>query len=191
MARGHLFLLIGPSGSGKTTLIREALSRVPALRFIPTTTTRPPRPSEQHGREYFFVSADEFDRLVARGDLLEWQWVHGNRYGTSRLRFAQALEEGILGVTSIDILGGIEVKSAFGEDSTSIFVRPSSLDALRRRLLSRGDTDGTDMDTRLQRAEMELGEAARCDYTLINDDGRLAEAADALCSIIEARAGRR
>ena len=95
MARGHLFLLIGPSGSGKTTLIRAACGRIPSLRFIPTTTTRPPRPGEQDGREYFFVSPEEFDGLIARSDLLEWQWVHQNRYGTSRSRFAQAIEEGI------------------------------------------------------------------------------------------------
>lgn len=185
MARGHLFLLIGPSGSGKTTLIREVRGRIPSLRFIPTTTTRPPRPGEQDGREYFFVSSDEFDALIARSDLLEWQWVHGNRYGTSRSRFVEALEDGLLGITSIDILGGIDVKAAFGDDCTAIFVRPSSLDALRTRLIGRGDQEGEDMDMRLERAEMELREASRCDHTLINDDGRLSEAADALTEIVE------
>lgn len=185
MARGHLFLLIGPSGSGKTTLIREVRGRIPSLRFIPTTTTRPPRPGEQDGREYFFVSSDEFDALIARSDLLEWQWVHGNRYGTSRSRFVDALEDGLLGITSIDILGGIDVKAAFGDDCTAIFVRPSSIDALRTRLIGRGDQEGEDMDMRLERAEMELREASRCDHTLINDDGRLSEAADALTEIVE------
>lgn len=185
MTRGHLFLLIGPSGSGKTTLIRAACARIPRLRFIPTTTTRPPRPGEQDGREYFFVRPEEFDRLIARGDLLEWQWVHQNRYGTSRSRFAEAIEGGVLGITSVDILGGIDVKSAFPEDSTAIFVRPTSLDTLRDRLIARGDTAGQDMDVRLSRVEMELQKAAFCDVTLINDDGRLQQAADELCDIVE------
>jgi guanylate kinase len=183
--RGHLFLLIGPSGSGKTTLIQEVRQRTPLVRFIPTTTTRPPRPGEENGREYYFVSAQEFDQLIQRGELLEWQWVHGQRYGTSRRRFADAIAQGLLGMTSIDVLGGVAVKAAFPLDSTSIFVRPSSLDELRRRLVARGDTVGEDMDRRLGRAEMEIAQASACDEVLINDNGRLVEAADRLMRIMD------
>lgn len=182
--RGHLFLLIGPSGSGKTTLIQEVRERTPLVRFIPTTTTRAPRPTEENGREYFFVSEAEFDQLIQRGDLLEWQWVHGNRYGTSRRRFADAIAQGLLGITSIDVLGGVAVKAAFPLDSTSIFVRPSSLEELRHRLSARGDTPEDDMDRRLARAEMEIAQASACDEVLINDDGRLQEAADRLMGIM-------
>ncbi len=182
--RGHLFLLIGPSGSGKTTLIHEVRERTPLVRFIPTTTTRAPRPTEENGREYFFVSEAEFDQLIQRGDLLEWQWVHGNRYGTSRRRFADVIAQGLLGITSIDVLGGVAVKTAFPLDSTSIFVRPSSLEELRRRLTARGDTADEDMDRRLARAEMEIAQASACDEVLINDDGRLQEAADRLMGIM-------
>jgi len=183
--RGHLFLLIGPSGSGKTTLIREVHARLPIVRFIPTTTTRPPRPSEVNGREYFFASPEEFDRLVDRGDLLEWQWVHGNRYGTSRIRFQEAVDQGVLGITSIDVLGGVAVKGAFPDVSTSIFVRPSSLAELKRRLVARGDTPGEDMKRRLARSEMEIVQAKRCDRILINDDGRLETAVVGLLEIIQ------
>jgi len=171
--RGHLFLLIGPSGSGKTTLIQEVRRVLPTVRFIPTTTTRQPRPSEVHGREYFFARSEEFDDLIARGDLLEWQWVHGNRYGTSRARFQEAIEQGVLGITSIDVLGGITVKKAFPDDSTSIFVRPSSPDELRRRLVARGDTPGEDLERRLERVEMEFAQQSRCDAVVTNDDGHL------------------
>lgn len=183
--RGHLFLLIGPSGSGKTTLIQEVRRRTPLVRFIPTTTTRSPRPGEENGREYFFVTAAEFDQLIQHGDLLEWQWVHGQRYGTSRRRFADAIGQSLLGITSIDVLGGVAVKAAFPLDSTSIFVRPSSLEELQRRLIARGDTVGEDMDRRLARAEMELKQATGCDEVLVNDNGRLDEAAARLMQIMD------
>ncbi len=182
--RGHLFLLIGPSGSGKTTLIQEVRKVLPAVRFIPTTTTRRPRPGEQHGREYFFASDEEFDALIARRDLLEWQWVHGNRYGTSRQRFEEAIESGVLGITSIDVLGGISVKEAFPGDSTSIFVRPSSPDELRRRLVARGDTPGEDLERRMERVEMEFAQQSRCDAVVTNDDGHLEAALAQLVTIM-------
>ena len=183
--RGHLFLLIGPSGSGKTTLILEVRKVWPAMRFIPTTTTRSPRPGEQHGREYFFASQDEFDSLIERGDLLEWQWVHGNRYGTSRQRFRDAIEGGQIGITSIDVLGGVAVKAAFPEDSTSIFVRPSSPDELRRRLVARGDTPGEDLERRMERVEMEFAQQTRCDAVVTNDDGHLDAAVKQLLAIMQ------
>ena len=183
--RGHIFLLIGPSGSGKTTLIQEVRKVEPAVRFIPTTTTRKPRPGEQHGREYFFASDEEFDALIACGDLLEWQWVHGNRYGTSRQRFEEAIEGGVLGITSIDVLGGIAVKAAFPENSTSIFVRPSSPEELRRRLVARGDTPGEDLERRLERVEMEFGQQSRCDAVVTNDNGQLAAALAQLLDIMQ------
>ena len=182
--RGHLFLLIGPSGSGKTTLIQEVRKVLPAVRFIPTTTTRRARPGEQHGREYFFASDEEFDALIARQDLLEWQWVHGNRYGTSRQRFEEAIAGGVLGITSIDVLGGISVKSAFPDDSTSIFVRPSSPDELRRRLVARGDTPGEDLERRMERVEMEFAQQSRCDAVVTNDDGQLQAALRQLIAIM-------
>ncbi len=183
--RGHIFLLIGPSGSGKPTLIQEVRKVEPAVRFIPTTTTRKPRPGEQHGREYFFASDEEFDALIACGDLLEWQWVHGNRYGTSRQRFEEAIEGGVLGITSIDVLGGIAVKAAFPENSTSIFVRPSSPEELRRRLVARGDTPGEDLERRLERVEMEFGQQSRCDAVVTNDNGQLAAALAQLLDIMQ------
>ena len=183
--RGHIFLLIGPSGSGKTTLIQEVRKVEPAVRFIPTTTTRKPRPGEQHGREYFFASDEEFDALIACGDLLEWQWVHGNRYGTSRQRFEEAIEGGVLGITSIDVLGGIAVKAAFPENSTSIFVRPSSPEELRRRLVARGDTPGEDLERGLERVEMEVGQQSRCDAVVTNDNGQLAAALAQLLDIMQ------
>jgi guanylate kinase len=181
-ARGHLFLLIGPSGSGKTTLIQEMCRRYPELKFLPTVTTRPPRPHEVNGREYDFVTHEEFDALIRDGALLEWQEIHGNLYGTSRRRLAQAVADGTLGITSVDVLGGVRVKSAFGEDSTAIFVRPSSVAELRERLLRRGSAD--DIDVRLARVEMELAQAGQSDFTVVNDNGRLDQAVEQLEGIL-------
>jgi guanylate kinase len=179
---GHVFLLIGPSGSGKTTLIQALRRRQPEVTFLPTTTTRPPRPGETDGVEYFFTSDAEFDRALAAGDFFEWQPIHGHRYGSSRQRFAAALEAGRVGITSLDILGGLAVKAAMGERATTVFVRPSSLAVLRQRLLARGDTGGDDLERRLRRAEMEIAQASRCDYIVINDD--LEAALDQLTRIV-------
>src|SRR5579875_2405372 len=93
---GHVFLLIGPSGSGKTTLIQALRRRHPEIGFLPTTTTRPPRPGETDGVEYFFADDAAFDSALAAGDFFEWQPIHGHRYGSSRSRFAAALEDGRL-----------------------------------------------------------------------------------------------
>jgi guanylate kinase len=186
--QGHLFLLIGPSGSGKTTLIREIRRHCPDVVFVPTTTTRPPRPTEANGREYYFVSDAEFDAMLAAGEFFEWQEIHGFRYGTSRSRILEALRRGSLGILSIDILGGMRLKEELPDHVTTIFVRPSSLAALKERLLARGDTD--DIARRLQRVQMELDLAGRCDYLLVNDD--LEAAVGALRRILEAhRSGRR
>lgn len=186
--RGHLFLLIGPSGSGKTTIIREITRRIPEVRFIPTTTTRPPRPGEVDGREYFFVTEEAFDEADRRGEFLEWQRIHGHRYGTSRVRFEEAIRSGVPAITSVDILGGLQVRRAFPDDSTAIFVRPSATAQLKRRLLCRGD-DEDDVTTRLARVERELDLANECDYLVINDDGRLEQAVAAVEEIIRARLG--
>lgn len=167
---GHIFLLIGPSGSGKTTLIRMLRQRRRDITFLPTTTTRPPRPGERNGVEYFFVTAAEFDAALAAGDFFEWQPVHAHRYGSSRTRFSAALAAGRLGITSLDILGGLAVKKALADEATTIFVRPSALTVLHERLLARGDTGGDDLRRRLRRAEMEIQQASRCDYIVINDD---------------------
>lgn len=179
---GHVFLLIGPSGSGKTTLIREIRKRYPQIRFIPSTTTRPPRPGETDRVEYYFVSGREFEAISAAGGFFEWETIHGNRYGSSRERLTGAVDRGVIGITSIDILGGAKIKAAMGEDATTVFVRSSSLEELKRRLIARGDTDLDDMGNRLARAGMEMELAGRCDYTLLNDD--LGVAVNTLAKII-------
>lgn len=182
--RGHLFLMIGPSGSGKTTIIREVTARRPDVQFLPTTTTRPPRPGEKHGRDYFFMSEEEFDQAIARGDFLEWQVIHGYRYGTSRSRLDEAIQSGIFGIFAIDIFGGLEVKRIFGPDATTIFVRPHSTEEIRERLVARGDSKD-DIETRMRRVEEELQMADKCDVIVYNDNGRFEEAVKTVIQIID------
>lgn len=187
--RGHLYLLIGPSGSGKTTIIREVVARRPDVRFLPTTTTRAPRPGERNGREYYFVNDEEFDQALARGEFLEWKRIHGHRYGTSRSRLEEAVRSGTAGILSVDILGGLEIKRVFGADATTIFVRPHSTQELLERLVGRGD-DQDDIEGRLRRAEEEMRMASLCDYVVINDNGHLQDAVEAVLRIIDRTAVR-
>ncbi|MBX6723312.1 MAG: guanylate kinase, partial [Dactylosporangium sp.] len=174
---------------GKTTIIREITRRIPEVRFIPSTTTRPPRPSERHGREYFFMTDDEFDEADRRGEFLEWQRIHGHRYGTSRRRFQEAIDSGTLAITSIDILGGLQVRKAFPHHSTAIFVRPSATAQLKQRLLERGDAE-EDIETRMARVQREIDLANECDFLVLNDNGHLAEAVATVEKIIRRQGGR-
>lgn len=186
-AKGHLFLLTGPSGSGKTTIIGELLERIPELRFVPTTTTRRPRPGEEDGVHYWFISEQAFIRQEEAGEFLEWKVIHGNRYGTSKKRLGKAIEQGVLGIMSVDILGGMEIRKFFPPASTAIFVRPSSAEDLRRRLEARGDP-GEEIAVRLRRVDMELNRAQECDFVVINEQGRLKQAVDDIEAIIRRRA---
>ena len=187
---GHLFVLIGPGGAGKTAIISAILSTRPAVRFIPTTTTRPPRPSEQHGREYFFVSDSDFTELRVRGDLLESERTHGNWYGTSRRRIAELLAAGRVGITSLDYRGGQAVRSAFPRQTTTIFVRPGSLDELRARLEARPGANDADVRARLERASEEMAHAQECDYIVENGNSGLDGAVGTVLRIMDHRLGR-
>ena len=182
---GHLFILVGAGGSGKTTLIKAVREAHPEVRFMPTTTTRPPRPGEVNGREYDFVDEAMFDRLRQDRVLLEWAEIHGHTYGTSRKRIEELLESGEVGITSLDYHGAFAVKETFPERSTTIFVHPLSVEDLRARLRTRNDTSIADIEKRLARAAEEGAQAQNCDYDLLNANGRFEEALSRLLEIME------
>lgn len=187
---GHIFVLVGAGGSGKTTLIQAVRERYPEIRFMPTTTTRPPRSGEQDGREYFFVSQNEFQRMREENELLEWAEIHGNLYGTSRRRIHELLDAGRIGITSLDYHGAFAVKRAFPEYATTIFVHPLTLAELRERLENRHDTTAADIEKRLARADEETAQASLCDYDLLNATGKLPEALEGLLRIMESTLGK-
>lgn len=186
MTRGNLFIVSGPSGAGKGTLVREVLDRVPDTWVSVSVTTRPPRRGETDGVDYAFVSDAAFDELVNTGGLLEWAENHGFRYGTLRAPVEQKVGEGKQAVLEIDPQGALQVKARW-PDSILLFVKPPSLDELRRRLEGRGSESSADIELRLRTAKTEMQFAGLYDFVVVNDD--VSRAADKLAAIIDACSG--
>ena len=165
---GRLIVLSGPSGSGKSTLV-ERLLAVPALRLKRSisATTRSPRSGETPGRDYFFVSKEEFERM--RGDLLETAEVHGNDYGTPQQPAREAMSAGYCVLLVIDVQGGLQVRKKV-PGALLVFVKPPSLSTLEARLKTRGTDDDATIKRRLSGAVRELELASAYDVHVINDD---------------------
>ena len=170
MKRGRLIIFSAPSGSGKSTLIRHLLQQGLPLRFSISATSRPPRGEEQDGREYYFLSPDEFRRRIAAGDFLEYEEVYSDRfYGTLRSEVQRLWREGFTVLFDIDVKGALNVKRELGESALTVFIEPPSLPTLRARLEKRGTETPEAIARRLARAEEEMGYAPRFDARIIND----------------------
>ncbi len=171
MYKGACLLLSGPSGSGKSTLIKEILAHFEDVYFSISTTTRPKREGEVEGRDYYFVTKEEFERDIEEGMFLEWANVHGNYYGTSLKPVLRALEEGKLVLFDIDVQGFESIKrSPLARITTSVFITTPSLSELKRRLQTRGSDDEQTIQRRLENAKKEIAYMPRYDYILINED---------------------
>jgi guanylate kinase len=169
--RGLLIILSSPSGAGKSTLAGRLRTWDPTIRFSVSATTRPPRPGEQDGREYHFVSPDAFARMVAEGQMLEHAQVFGNRYGSPRGPVERAMAEGCDTLFDIDWQGGQQIRnSALGKDVVSIFILPPSLSELARRLQGRGQDSAEVIAARMAKSRDEISHWAEYDYVLINAD---------------------
>ena len=167
--RGRLFVIAAPSGAGKTSLVRALMEREPGLRFSISYTTRPQRPNEQHGRDYFFVDHGEFERMVAAGEFLEHARVFDHRYGTARGPVERALAAGQDLILEIDWQGAAQVRAALPE-CVSIFILPPSRAELERRLRGRG-TDAEDViRRRLRDAASDMAHWREFDHVVVNDD---------------------
>jgi guanylate kinase len=167
--RGRLFVIAAPSGAGKTSLVRALMEREAGLRFSISYTTRPQRPTEQHGRDYFFVGRDEFERMVANGEFLEHARVFDNYYGTSRRQVEEALAAGQDLILEIDWQGAAQIRAALPE-CISIFILPPSRPELERRLRGRG-TDAEDViQRRLRDAASDMTHWREFDHVVVNDD---------------------
>jgi len=185
--RGTLFVVSSPSGGGKGTLIRHVLEVVPNLSYSVSFTTRAPRHGEVDGREYFFISREVFDEMVAGGEFLEWACVHGNFYGTARRQIAEETGAGIDIVLEVDVQGAASVRQLL-MDSVSIFILPPSYEVLRERLIARGTDTAEELAVRLRNAPDELRQYSAFDYVIINDE--VERAAAQLASIIYAERAR-
>ncbi|MBE0484720.1 guanylate kinase [Marinobacter sp.] len=167
--QGTLFVISAPSGAGKTSLVSEMLRQDAQLRVSISHTTRPMREGEQDGVNYHFVSRNEFEAMIARGDFLEHADVFGNYYGTSQVWVREALAKGQDVILEIDWQGAEQVRRLIPE-CVSIFIVPPSAEVLRQRLVGRG-TDAPDVvERRLSEAEEECRHAVAFDYLVVNDD---------------------
>ena len=167
--RSHIFIVSGPSGSGKSTLVATLLNEVPNTIFSVSYTTRPPRPGEQEGREYHFVSRSAFEAMVARNEFLEWANVYGFFYGTHQSYVALAEEQQRDLVLDIDVQGAQQVKQR-RPDAIAIFLVPPSRRELERRIRSRGLDAGDAIRRRLEQARLEIQNCDCYDYIVINED---------------------
>ena len=173
--KGKLIVLSGPSGAGKSTVIEKVMAERKNLRFSVSATTRQPRPGEAHGEDYYFIDESQFLDMLERGELLENATYVGNRYGTPRGPIEAAMASGLDILLDIEVQGAVQVKAAMPEAIT-IFLSPPDLETLRLRLIGRG-TDSTErIESRLQRARIELLQAKEYDYIVINDDADTAAA---------------
>jgi guanylate kinase len=167
--RGKLFVIAAPSGAGKTSLVRALMQRMPQLRFSISYTTRRPRATEQHERDYFFVSDDEFERMAAKGEFLEYAQVFDNRYGTSRVQVERMLEKGENVLLEIDWQGARQVREAMPECRT-IFILPPSRAALEQRLRARATDSEEVIARRLRDSIADMSHWNEFDYAVVNDD---------------------
>ncbi len=193
--RGLVFVLSGPAGAGKTALVSALRERKPDLYYCITATTRPPRPGERHGVDYFFYSEPEFLDLQTAGGLLEYARVPPGGpwlYGMPAAQVVEALQRGqdvIAGVSGIDVQGAASVRQRI-PNAILIFLKPPDFDTLERRLRQRGTESAEDMERRLQNARTELAREPEFDYTVINPDGGLELAVDEVVSIMQRERSR-
>ncbi len=184
MQKGAILVLSGPSGAGKSTIINAAADEIGEYYFSISTTTRAPREGEQHGREYFFVSKEEFEEDIKAGNFLEYAQVHGNYYGTSLKPVREALEAGKLVIFDIDVQGHRLVRAKMNDITTSAFITPPTLKELEQRLRARCTDDDAVITQRIQNAKEEIAAIGEYDFTIINDN--IAEAAKQFVTIAQA-----
>lgn len=181
MNANKVIIFSAPSGSGKSTIVNRLLGMFPELEFSISATSRAPRGEEQHGREYYFLDAGTFRRLVAEGAFVEYEEVYpGSFYGTLRSELDRIWDKGKAIVFDIDVKGGVNLKRLFGENALSIFIKAPSVETLRKRLEARGTDSCEAIERRVAKAEEELGYADRFDITVVNDvlDQAVEEAAE-------------
>ena len=170
MSRGNLIVVSAPSGAGKTTIVKAMLTKYPSMLFSVSATTRPKRETEVDGIDYFFLPRQDFERRIAAGELVEWEEIYGNLYGTLKAEVDKALTTGRTMLFDIDVKGGLSIKRMYSRDAVIIFISPPSIETLRDRLLNRKTEDEATFKRRMDRVAMELGMASQFDYQVVNDN---------------------
>jgi guanylate kinase len=165
---GNLFVVAAPSGAGKSSLVKALLELDSRVQPSVSHTTRPPRGQEKHGREYFFVSPQDFDAMVLADAFVEWAFVHGQRYGTSKRAIEERIAQGADVILEIDFQGALAIKRIFA-NAVLIFILPPSMEELRARLERRGEDAPDVIELRLQNAGTEMTQAREFDFVIINE----------------------
>ena len=178
MAEGKLIIFSAPSGSGKTTLVHHLLSKPEMkLAFSVSATSREKRPNEIHGKDYYFLPADEFKSRISKDDFLEWEEVYTDQfYGTLKSEIDRIHSEGKHVMFDVDVVGGLNIKKQFGDDALAVFVKPPSIKELENRLRSRSTESDESLQKRVGKAAEEMEYANQFDVVLVNDDLETAKA---------------
>jgi len=172
--RGMLFVVSAPSGGGKTTLCKEVITRLPNFEHGISYTTRKRRQSEVNGRDYHFVSEEQFMQMVENDEFVEYAFVHGNYYGTSLNEIAKILSTGQSLLIDIDVQGAKQIEERYGDEGIFVFILPPDFNLLRQRLTERRSDPPDEIERRLEKAREEVRHYEDYDYVIINDDFELA-----------------
>ncbi|TVQ87617.1 MAG: guanylate kinase [Bacteroidetes bacterium] len=168
---GKMIIICAPSGSGKTTIVRAVLPELNQLEFSVSACSRKPRQGEIHGKDYYFLSEEEFRQKIENGEFLEWEEVYsGNYYGTLYSEVDRIWQNGKHVIFDVDVAGGLNIKKQYPRNSLAIFVLPPSLEELKKRLNDRGTETPESLAKRINKAEYELKFAPQFDIQIVNDD---------------------
>jgi len=164
-------IISAPSGAGKTTIVKHMLSEFPELEFSISACSRPKREKETEGKDYYFITADQFRDKVSNNEFIEWQEVYpGSFYGTLKSEMDRIWSEGKIPIFDVDVFGGINLKKYFGDTALAIFIQPPSLQELENRLRHRGTENEENLQTRLNKVVKELIYSGQFDYIIVNDE---------------------
>ena len=189
MKQGKLIILTAPSGTGKTSICKKLLSKNKEWDFSVSVTTRPKRKGEVDGKDYIFMDSDKFEHHVKFGEFIEWEWVHGYKYGTLFSSIDEAMEENKTLILDVDVKGGLSIIEEYEENCITFFVEPpgdnlaEKLEVLEERLNLRGNENSTLVNRRLQRVAKELEFKEKFQHHIVNED--LNEATNEIESIIK------
>lgn len=168
--KGKVIVLVAPSGAGKTTIANRLLEDYSEIKFSVSATTRAPRDGEVDGKNYYFLSSEEFNQKVENNDFLEWEYYNNNKYGTLRSEVDKMVESGYFPLLDIEVKGAKNIKRIYGSDAIAIFIQPPSIDELKQRLTKRGTETTKIVENRLKEAKQEMQSADDFDYLVVNDD---------------------
>ena len=183
--QGKVIIVSAPSGAGKTSIVRHLLEQVPELKFSISATTRHKRDYEIDGKDYYFLTPDQFRERLANDEFLEWQEVYEDQYyGSLKSEVERIWSEGQVVIFDVDVLGGLNIKKFYGDEALSVFIEPPTLEELMKRLKKRGTETEESLKKRLDKAEYELSFAPQFDKIVLNDD--LATAQQEMIDLVQA-----